>query len=254
MSSPITISSSRTQTETLSAARSLDSATPIQKNLYVPVHRRNPSTSSVTSAPSFFHDHASLGLSPNQHCSQSRSPAFRARSISPLPVHARHHDVATPKSTTTTPISRTNANIPPASKIPRVYTLTELLALSSSPSVGLSPSQRAHVDAHIPFMTRKSSSTKSSPSSSPTSNPTPLVKPLDSQKKADTQRRRRSGRKAPNASLKSRVPADVEGRRRRNAYGAGWGWPAAPLDGSRNVLGFESRSESWRAERLVVAA
>ena len=68
-------------------------------------------------------------------------------------------------------------------------------------------------------------------------------------------RRRRLN--APNASLKVRVPADtVEGRRRRSAYGAGWGWPAAPLDGgrTRNELGFESQSESWRAERLVAAA
>ena len=165
---------------------------------------------------------------------------------------------------------RSSADIPPVSKIPRVYALTELLALASSPS--LSPSQRAQLDAHIPFMTRKSPSTKSSPStpSSPSPSPTsssPVTpeKPLDgqtqTQKKADPQqqqqRRRRSGRKAPNASLKVRVPADtVEGRRRRSAYGAGWGWPAAPLDGgrTRNELGFESQSESWRAERLVAVA
>ena len=69
-------------------------------------------------------------------------------------------------------------------------------------------------------------------------------------------RRRRSGLKVPNGTLKSRVPAEtVEGRRRRSAYGAGWRWPAAPLDRrTRNVLGFVSERESWRAERLVAAA
>ncbi|RPD54980.1 hypothetical protein L226DRAFT_571623 [Lentinus tigrinus ALCF2SS1-7] len=282
MSSPIAISSSRTRAQPAASnvARSLPGdSTHHQTGLYVPVHRRNPSASSATSAPSSFFRDSSAFLSPNPRRARSKGPsASRARSVSPLPARERHYHAnafdapRSPKSPITplTPLTtRTDENIPQdSSKIPRVYALTELLALAHAPSssTALSPSQRAQLDAHIPFMTRKSSSSNRNPKSSPSpsSSPAPAAKPLDGptqtqpQKKAEQQqRRRRSGRKAPNASLKTRVPADsIEDRRRRhaNAYGAGWGWPAGPLDGSRNVLGFESQSRSWRAAPLVAAA
>ncbi|KAI0718673.1 hypothetical protein C8T65DRAFT_737028 [Cerioporus squamosus] len=254
MSSPITISP-RSQAQTASAARSLDSATSVQgqTGLYVPVHRRTSSTSSATSAtsPASFHDRAYL--LPDQRRSksrsQSRSPALRTRSVSPLPAHVRPRHVSQAPMTPLTPLNpRTNANIPPASKIPGVYALTELLALASSPSTGLSPAQRAQVDAHILFMTRKSSSTTSAyPSSSPETNP----KPLDGQnqtqnqgKKADAQqqRRRRSGRKAPNASLSLSLEDARAGGRRGQAA----------AQRVRRGLGVARCAARWQPERAGV--
>ncbi|KAI0717048.1 hypothetical protein C8Q76DRAFT_795277 [Earliella scabrosa] len=254
MSSPIAITNPRAQ-----------SPAQTQTGLYIPVHRRNPSASS---APASFQEREFL--SPKAHQTR-RSPAPRPRSVSP--AFTRYHDMPMSPRTPLTPMTpRLNANIPHASTIPhdhahaRVYALTELLALSSSPSTGLSPAQRAQVETHVPFMTRKPSSKSASPKSSspkskpapadPSSNPSPAVpSPTDpnpspvesqSQKKADAQRRRRSGRKAPSAKARAVVAAaaDVDGRRRRAAYGAGWGWAAAPL----------SESGSWRAERVAVAA
>ncbi|KAI0363668.1 hypothetical protein BV20DRAFT_975397 [Pilatotrama ljubarskyi] len=89
------------------------------------------------------------------------------------------------------------------------------------------------------------------------------TKPVDpasaeTQKKPDASRRRRTGRKP--SSAKSRVPVsigtDVEERRRRAAYGAGWGWSVAErAAGQRAEFGrIPPQGQSWRAAPVVAAA
>ncbi|PIL23169.1 hypothetical protein GSI_14478 [Ganoderma sinense ZZ0214-1] len=250
MSSPIAIHSINTNTTFQSAhgpnmaSRSLPGNA---SGLYVPVHRRGASTSSTSSSSSgYFFERGSL--SPI-----ARPTHDRTRSVSPMPrtprspraFGKRHLDVspaASPRA----------ADIPLASMIPNTYTISQLLALSSS-IAPLSPSNRAQIDAHIPLMTRRlKSSSPSSPapssssvSSSPVSEtaalptaPAPASTPKPS---ADAQkRRRRPGRK--NSGGKPRVaPAlgtDVEERRRR--HGANWGWAVhAP------------EQDSWRSSHAV---
>ncbi|KAI0754197.1 hypothetical protein C8Q80DRAFT_1265870 [Daedaleopsis nitida] len=261
MSSPIAI-----PRVALSDARVDSQSSPT--GLYVPVHRRTPSASSASSLSSSFDDGAHLGLAPNAHRGR-RSPAPRTRSVSPAFArqhdhsHMRRPDPITPATPTTFNALCAPAPIPQASKIPNVYSLTELLALSSSPLVGLSEHQLDAVRAHIPFMTRKSSSpsasSKSKPkskpssaSSSPTASPAPNPAPLEEHSPApapapvpvpapvasEKQRRlrRTARRNAPSGKPRPRVsPAvstDVESRRRRGANGAGWGWASAPSDGA----------------------
>ena len=143
--------------------------------------------------------------------------------------------------------------------IPNTYTISQLLALSSSPAPFSQPRQE-RIDAHIPFMTRKpksSSPSSSTPSSSPASSspvseipplPTVMV-PAPAQKSnpdAQKTRRRRPGRK--NSGGRPRVaPAlgtDVEERRRR--YGTNWGWIAHVGSGGA------SEQENWRSHPAVV--
>ncbi|KAI0760584.1 hypothetical protein C8Q74DRAFT_240534 [Fomes fomentarius] len=255
MSSPIAI----TGASNFERAESL-AGTPPSKGLYIPVHRRTPSASS---APSSYQDRNHLSA----WTVGRKSPSPRPRSVSPALV--RYHDSYTTMTMPSSP-SSPRATIPHVKKIPGMYTLTELLALSSSPFVNdaLSPTQRAQVEAHVPLMTRKSSSAHSaspSPSAVPSSSSDPVSPPTtpsdllgeaQGQKKADTHRRRRSGRKAPHA--KARVPptvaTDVEGRRRRNAYGASWGWVSPSSTPTASAVASEKlERESWRP-RVVVAA
>ncbi|KAI1783299.1 hypothetical protein LXA43DRAFT_931471 [Ganoderma leucocontextum] len=262
MSSPIAIpaansnSHSQTQSEHSPnmAARSLPGNA---SGLYVPVHRRGGSASSISStSSSFFLERGSL--SPIAHPTNPRM-----RSVSPMPrtprsPHAfgkRHLDAFPAPSPRT-------ANIPLASMIPNTYTIPDLLALSSSPAL-LSPPQSGQIDAHIPLMSRKpskSSSPSSAPSSSAASSPSsttaPLPKPApvpvraaksNSTPDAQKMRRRRPGRK--NSGGKPRVApavgADIEERRRR--HGANWGWNA---HGGANA----PELESWRSHAVAVAA
>ena len=182
MSSPIAIPSTNTQRAQSpnGAARSLPGNA---SGLYVPVHRRGASTSSTSS--SSFSEHGSL--SP-----VARATGPRTRSVSPMPHNSRsqsrfgkrhlgtfsasdttNHEPETDKGRAVADASPMpsprSANIPLTPKIPNTYTITELLALSSSPA-HFTPAQRAQIDAHIPFMTRKRSSKPSpSPSSASTS-------------------------------------------------------------------------------------
>ncbi|TBU40656.1 hypothetical protein BD309DRAFT_967008 [Dichomitus squalens] len=248
MSSPIAIPSVSTNTQRESspntAARSLPGDH--TNGLYVPVHRRGASASSTSS--SSFPEHGSL--SP-----VARSTGPRTRSVSPMPRTPRSPSRTGKRHLDISPMpSPRPANIPLASKIPNTYTLTELLALSSSPAP-LTPSQRMQIDAHIPFMTRRPSKAKAAPSgssapSSPPSTTAPLPTPTPApiaKSNADAQktRRRRPGRK--NSSGKPRVApavgADVENRRRRVAN---WGWAAHG--------GSTLEQESWRAHALPMAA
>ncbi|KAI0628585.1 hypothetical protein C8Q77DRAFT_1162004 [Trametes polyzona] len=203
---------------------------------YVPVHRRGASASSLP-------DHSQL------RAARLSAPTTGARSPSPAKTTFNRYD----------PLAL--ADIPHESTIPqaRIYSLATLLSLSSSPSVGLSSSQHAQVASHIPLMLRRSPS-PSSPSSSP-SKKTPSTTPAESPKKPEAApRRRRTGRKP--SAAKARVPpalgADVGDRRRRNAYGAGWGWSAAErVVGQRVDFGrVPQRDESWRAavQAVPVAA
>ncbi|KAI0353943.1 hypothetical protein OH77DRAFT_1406115 [Trametes cingulata] len=218
MSSPIAIPVANNTRRASAIARSLpDNAS----GLYVPVHRRGASASSLP----------------------ERTSKPRPRSVSPSCPAS--HD------------RRISAHIPPASTIPqaRIYSLTQLLALSSSPAVGLSPPQRAQVDSHIPLMFSRTSS-----SSRSTKTKTTDPGHADTQKKQPdaSPRRRRTGRKP--SATKSRVPVavgtDVEGRRRRTAYGAGWGWsPAERAAGQRADFGrIPPQGQSWRAAPVAVAA
>ncbi|KAH9888042.1 hypothetical protein C8Q73DRAFT_839265 [Cubamyces lactineus] len=222
--------------------------------VYVPVHRRGASASSLPE---------SGALSARRLAAPA--PPTRTRSVSPSSTN-RYDPLA-------------SANIPPATIIPntttttqsRIYSLTELLGLASSPAIGLSPSQRSIVDSHIPLMmsrVRSSAPRASKKTSAATATdvtvPVADAAPDAPQKKTDvpSPRRRRTGRKP--SSAKARVPAavgaDVEGRRRRGAraYGAGWGWSAAAAEqvvGQRVDFGrIPVQGETWRAERVVAAA
>ncbi|EIW54816.1 uncharacterized protein TRAVEDRAFT_73917 [Trametes versicolor FP-101664 SS1] len=222
MSSPIAIPISNTSRRVAMVARSLPA--PTTGGLYVPVHRRGASASSL----------------PEHSVLHSRRPSS--------PISVNRFDLLA------------LADIPPASTIPQThtYSLTSLLSLSSSPHAGLSPSQHAQVAAHLPLMLARSSS----PSRTAKPKPAESVDVdaparADAPAKTDVARRRRTGRKS--SSAKARMPsavgADVEGRRRRTAYGAGWGWSAAErVTGQRVDFGrVPQREESWRATRVLAA-
>ncbi|KAI0760595.1 hypothetical protein C8Q74DRAFT_1297542 [Fomes fomentarius] len=120
-----------------------------------------------------------------------------------------------------------------------------LVQLLSSVNATLSHAWRSQVEAHIPL----------------THHPYILLRPLhlpvirevQDQKKFDTHRRRRSRRKAPHA--KGRVPptvaTDVEARRRRNTYGASWGWASPSSTTTTSAAASDKlERESWRRESL----
>ncbi|KAI9062116.1 hypothetical protein FKP32DRAFT_1555989, partial [Trametes sanguinea] len=214
------------------AARSLPTNT---SGVYVPVHRRGASASSLPEARRL-----SAGR-PNERNAQSRT-----RSVSPTSTN-RYNLLA-------------SATIPAATMIPQTHTLTysitDLLALSSSPAVGLSPSQRSLVDSHIPLMMSRVSPPRTKKAAQTTTT-TPASPEAQQQKKSESSpRRRRTGRKPSGA--KARVPSAVGADvRRRAAYGAGWGWSATDrVAGQRPEFGRVPRQvETWRAaESLVVAA
>ncbi|KAI0667267.1 hypothetical protein C8Q78DRAFT_1054975 [Trametes maxima] len=220
MSSPIAIPSPNCRSrETSPAARSLPASS---SGLYVPVHRRG----------------ASASYSPDRIASLStRNITAKSRTRSASPFASNHLD---------------NTSIPAASTIPtasRIYSPSALLALSSSPSIGLSPSQRAQVDAHVPLMLSRTTS--------PSPRPNKVTGGrADSQKPDSTSeapRRRRTGRK-PNVRVAPAVSADVDGRRRRSTpYGAGWGWiPAERMAGQRaEFRRVPIQEESWRVVALA---
>ncbi|KAI0641345.1 hypothetical protein C8Q79DRAFT_304443 [Trametes meyenii] len=222
MSGPIAIpSSNRRSRETSPAARSLPASS---SGLYVPVHRRGASASYSSDSISSI-------------STRDMTPKSRTRSASPFA--SNHLD---------------NIHIPTASTIPtasRIYSPSALLALSSSPSIGLSPVQRAQLDAHIPLMLPRASSL--SPRSKTITGERAHADSRKRDSTSEAPRRRRTGRKA-NARVAPAVSADVDGRRRRNAYGAGWGWsPAERIAGQRAEFGrVPIRGESWRMVALAV--
>ncbi|KAH9852397.1 hypothetical protein C2E23DRAFT_868850 [Lenzites betulinus] len=226
MSSPISIPAVNKSRGDSAAARSLPTHVN-GSNVYIPVHRRNAS-----SLPERSDIHA--------HFPSGTGPLPMARAPSPSTQYQ-------------TPHRNASADIPLASIIPqaRTYSFAALLAFSSSRTASLSPSQHAQVAAHLPLMLRRGAPSPPSHSRSP-ARMTPAAELP--QRKADAPlRRRRTGRKP--AGAKARVPpsvgADVEERRRRTAYGAGWGWsPAERVAGKRIEFG----GESWRTARVPVAA
>ncbi|KAI0659862.1 hypothetical protein C8Q70DRAFT_981853 [Cubamyces menziesii] len=231
-------------------SRSLPTTTSTRgSGVYVPVHRRGASASSLPEGGAL-------------SARRLAAPQTRTRSVSPSSTN-RYDALASaiiPPATTTIPNTTSQS---------RIYSLTELLGLASSPAVGLSPSQRSIVDSHIPLMMTRSRpstprSTKKTSAATTADVAVADAAPEAPQKKteAPAPRRRRTGRKP--SSAKARVPAvvgaDVEGRRRRGAraYGAGWGWSAAAAEqvaGKRVDFGrIPAQDETWRAaERMIVA-
>ncbi|KAM5543510.1 hypothetical protein V8D89_002761 [Ganoderma adspersum] len=262
MSSPIAIPTINSTTD-YQSAHSLNMAPrslPGNANgLYVPVHRRGGSASSISSISSgSFLERGSLSPS-------ARPTNGRTRSVSPLPRTPRSPRAFSQRHLDVSPApSPRAANIPLASMIPNTYTISQLLALSFLPAP-FSQLQREQIDAHIPLMTRKpkssspssaapfSSSTSSSPVSETAALPTAPAPAQKSTAKsnpdAQKTRRRRPGRK--NSGGKPRIaPAlgtDVEERRRR--HGATWGWAAHAGD-----HGSAPEQESWRSHAVAVVA
>ncbi|KAI0761314.1 hypothetical protein BD413DRAFT_591616 [Trametes elegans] len=241
MSSPIAIPRA-TKSDDARAPSPASSA-----GVYVPVHKRGASASSLPGR-----DSVRLAVP---------SPKTRARSVSP---------------STNNRYDLLSANIPPASMIPTkqtqtqaqaqapIYSFSTLLALASSPAVGLAPAQRAQVDAHIPLMMSRTSPrasparAKKSPSATATTAPAPPAAPEEKRRADAPARRRRTGRKQGGARA---APDTVEGRRRqRHPYGAGWGWAEVEVGrapGQRPEFGRvpDAREASWRMyERAVVVA
>ncbi|KAI8974849.1 hypothetical protein BD414DRAFT_539599 [Trametes punicea] len=210
--------------------------------LYVPVHRRAASVTSLSER-----DSAPLS---SRHLAK---PALNARPRSVSPPNVNRYDLPVP------------ANIPRAPTIPQthscIYSPVALLAFASSPAVGLSPSQRALVDSHISLMVSRTSYSRPKKASQPTeiTKTTQPAAAAETQKKPDSApRRRRTGRKPSGAKMRTMPPTEVDARRRRGgAYGAGWGWSAVErVTGQRAEYGrVPARLESWRgAGRTVVAA
>ncbi|KAI0821873.1 hypothetical protein BC628DRAFT_1341131 [Trametes gibbosa] len=244
MSSPISIPATNQSRASDMAARSVPVNANGSSNVYIPVHRRGASAASLPERSAL-----------RSHFAAVPAPRPGPRSLSPSVHTLNHYD---------TPAS---ADIPTASTIPTTYTYTvpALLALSSSPAAVLSPPQHAEVAGHIPLMLRRAAS-PSSRSRSPTRPATAVnaaaggADTLPKKPEAAPLRRRRTGRKS--ASAKARVPpsvgADVEERRRRSTYGAGWGWRPAErvhVAGQRVEFGRAPQLEgSWRAAQVSAAA
>ncbi|KZT07042.1 uncharacterized protein LAESUDRAFT_725386 [Laetiporus sulphureus 93-53] len=164
-----------------SPARSAAADSPVGSptGLYVPVHKRSASSSPSTST-----------IRSN---SPPRSP--RAAVHQPLTI------------------------MPMGAKVPFVYDMIELLALSASPLVGLSPSQREHLAQLLPLTAPNSAASPKEMTPNPN---------------ASARRRRpAAGRRSTNAKkLAMEVHTDVESRRKRHGQ---FGWHA-----------HEAGEESWR--------
>ncbi|OCH89281.1 hypothetical protein OBBRIDRAFT_835917 [Obba rivulosa] len=209
MSSPVPIPRA-------SSATAAPSSSASPSGLYIPIHKRTPSAASPARPES-------PPRKAQAHHEPSRSWAHARPCRSPTPR---------PPAPAATASSRSSpAPIPapkiPVSKRPNTYSISDLLSLSRSPLVGLSPAQLAHVAALVPAMLPAA--------------PKPGEQPA---------RRRRAGRKVKNAKMlaQAAIGTDVESRRRR--HGAG-GWqgelhPAAPVREPSNAL-----QDSWRVARTL---
>ncbi|KAJ2968849.1 hypothetical protein NUW54_g13101 [Trametes sanguinea] len=163
-------------------ARSLPTNT---SGVYVPVHRRGASASSLPEARRL-----SAGR-PNERNAQSRT-----RSVSPTSTN-RYNLLA-------------SATIPAPTMIPQTHTLTysitDLLELSSSPAVGLSPLHNApSVDSHIPLMMTRVSSPRTKKASQTTTT-TPASPEAQQQKKSESSPRRNGGVPPANTHSPSPIP------------------------------------------------
>ncbi|KAH9923020.1 hypothetical protein B0H21DRAFT_161072 [Amylocystis lapponica] len=174
-----------------SSAAASSSGSP-SSGLYVPIHKRNAPVSPE---------------SPPRSPRRGVSPAARApRSLA---ASAIAHRASSP-----TPI-------PTQSKIPTIYSIPTLLALSASPSARITLEQQAHIERHFSSIALR---TARAPAA----------------EKAPADRRRRAGRKASGAKkLAPSVGEDVESRRRR--HGA-WGWHAQ-LPAQADTL---QSADGWR--------
>ncbi|PCH34999.1 hypothetical protein WOLCODRAFT_139684 [Wolfiporia cocos MD-104 SS10] len=160
--------------------------------LYVPIHKRSGSAASASpQSPRDVTPPRTKRTKRSEHRSRSRSTPPRDDASSPV----AHH--------TPTPI-------PTGHKLPRVYDVNDLLTLSFSPLVGVTPAQRDSLEAILQFTA---------------SQPAPATEKAT--------RRRRPGRRT-TSSKKLTVVATADVKTRRQRHG-NWGWQVhAPAE------------ESWR--------
>jgi len=215
MSSPITIPRATESTAHSSAASSTSSS-----QLYVPIHKRSTTSASPTSArvpsPTRSDSPSWRSASPTKASSSSKGRKFPANAF------RSHH-----KDTSSRVHIPTASLIPKPSNVPFVYSIEELLALSTSP-VTLTPLQYESVQEVITF----------------------IALPLNNDKAAT--RRRRAGRRT-NKAVQQKVATQTVGvdvRRTRQGHGT-WGWHAYPT-----AMGVKEHQytleESWR--HVAIAA
>lgn len=117
--------------------------------------------------------------------------------------------------------------IPSQYKIPSIYSITDLLYLSSSPLAQISSAQREHIDQHILTIVPRTG--------------------VAADKQAP--RRRRAGRKGSTGKkLAANANADVESRRRQRGT---WGWQehVALSQGAATEKFHGCLEDDWRAMR-----
>lgn len=220
MSSPIAIARAP-----VAAQQTTSSSSPT--GLYIPVHKRGASVASVPSSPS-----SSRAPSPQPDTTwrSGRKSPFSERTNKqnhndnnqnkPTPVQAR-------RQSGNKPLVQSH-NIPIHSKIPNIYSITDLLRLSQSPHNHLSEEQMKGIEEVIPIIF----DTTDQPSA----------------KKAAS-RRRRTGRRDRKNSVRAPVVAtvaDVETHRKRHGN---WGFQLVAIPVVNH-----GGEESWRHEPIAVAA